>query len=67
MFATSSSQPAAVSAMPTAWWATARRLVPAGALQSDTLSAGGKKVLQAALVQSQKTQAAFAAAFGGGE
>jgi hypothetical protein len=37
------------------------------ALATDTLSAGGKKVLTAALNQSKATQAKIAAAFGGGE
>jgi hypothetical protein len=37
------------------------------ALASDTLSAGGKKVLTAALNQSKATQAKVAAGFGGGE
>jgi hypothetical protein len=37
------------------------------ALQNDTLSVGGKKVIQAALVKSQATLATFTAAFGGGE
>jgi hypothetical protein len=37
------------------------------ALSDDTLSAGGKGVLSAALTQSQKTDTAINAAFGGGE
>jgi hypothetical protein len=37
------------------------------ALAADTLSAGGRKVLTAALNQSKATQAKVAAAFGGGE
>jgi hypothetical protein len=37
------------------------------ALAVDTLSAGGKKVLTAALNQSKATQAKITAAFGGGE
>jgi hypothetical protein len=37
------------------------------ALSTDKLSAGGKKVLQSALAQSQKTDANVNAAFGGGE
>lgn len=37
------------------------------ALSDDTLSAGGLSVLRAALVQSQKADAAINAAFGGGE
>jgi hypothetical protein len=37
------------------------------ALAKDVLSAGGKKVLTAALTQSQRAQAAAGAAFGGGE
>lgn len=37
------------------------------ALQNDTLSVGGKKVIQAALVRSQATLATFSTAFGGGE
>jgi hypothetical protein len=37
------------------------------ALANDKLSAGGRKVLTAALAQSQRAQAAAAAAFGGGE
>lgn len=36
-------------------------------LKNDKLSAGGRSVLQAALAQSRKAQAAFTAAFGGGE
>ncbi len=39
----------------------------AEALKNDTLSTGGRNVLKAALAQSQKAQAAFTAAFGGGE
>jgi hypothetical protein len=39
----------------------------AEALNNDTLSTGGRNVLKAALAQSQKAQAAFTAAFGGGE
>jgi hypothetical protein len=37
------------------------------ALADDTLSAGGKRVLQTALTQAQATQATVTAAFGGGE
>jgi hypothetical protein len=37
------------------------------ALQNDTLSVGGKKVIQAALVKSQATLATITTAFGGGE
>jgi hypothetical protein len=37
------------------------------AISDDTLSAGGKKVLTAALAQSQKTDTAMNTAFGGGE
>jgi hypothetical protein len=39
----------------------------AAALADDTLSAGGQKVLRAALVQSQATDAKINTAFGGGE
>jgi hypothetical protein len=37
------------------------------AIATDKLSAGGKKVLQSALAQSQRTDASVNAAFGGGE